>query len=81
MAKYIYSYIEWWSEPDPNATVTAQDEEGYYECEYTMSFEADTLAEAKKKALLILDSTYNSSGVFSVYRDGKVVFTEEDIKN
>jgi hypothetical protein len=78
-------YIEWHSpetsgffSKQEGARITGVDTDGWNEFEFHKQFEAKSIAEAKKKALELVD---NSSGVFSVSRNGKQVFTEEDVED
>jgi hypothetical protein len=87
--KYKIYWIEWhnpanWEslkkmEEDYGGIVTGSDDEGWVELECFREFEANTIEEAKNKALDLCES---DTGVFVVKDEqGNTVFTEEDIEN
>lgn len=79
--KFTLYFIEWhgdiefWQSAGYKLDATDGD---YGEFEHSEEFEADSIEEAKKKVYELEEMGYNSSGVFNVYHDNKLVFTEAD---
>lgn len=72
--KFTLYFTEHNSFKDENAIKSHEEKDGWYENEYEIPFTADTLEEAKETAHYKCDS---SSGVFNVYQNNKLIFTEE----
>lgn len=82
--KFKLCFIEWHSDvdfwKDLGLKHTATDsEDGWGEFEHVQEFEAESVDEAKKMVYDLDEMNNNSSGVFNVYQDDKLVFTEENI--
>lgn len=80
MAKYILYYIEWHSDIDfwesqDGVKLQNIEGDGWGEFEHSVKFEANSLEEAKKLASGLCEST---SGVYCVYQNDVLLFTEED---
>lgn len=71
-----HSDVEYWKKLGYKHT--ADDDDGWGEFEHTQEFEANSIDEAKEMVYDLNEMGNNSSGVFDVYQDGKLVFTEED---
>ena len=74
--EYILYFSEHNSFKDDNAVRSNEEDDGWFENEYEIPFTAETLEEAKEIAQEKCDT---SSGVFNVYQNGKLIFTEENL--
>lgn len=73
--KYLLYFTEHNSFIDDNAFKSSQEDDGWYENEYKIPFEANSLEEAREIAY---DKCDTSSGVFNVYdSNNNLIFTEE----
>lgn len=63
---------------DEGYLLLSVDPDGWGEFEHKEIFEAPTIEHAKDQVFALEEMSYNSSGVFNVYQDGELVFTEED---
>lgn len=70
--------LEAWKQTD-GVTLLAIEPDGWGEFLHRRTFKADTLAEAKQKADKIMAEEYSTSGVFSVFANKKLMFTEEQL--
>lgn len=71
-----HSDLDFWVEQ--GNLLLSVDDEGWGEFEHREIFEAPTIDHAKDQVFALEQMSYNSSGVFNVYKDSELVFTEED---
>lgn len=57
----------------------AVDPDGWGEFEHVEEFNSASDSSAKDEVYALEQMSYNSSGVFNVYRGKKLAFTEEDV--